>query len=123
MDRKGAKRGRAAAEREWSGDGSGSGFQETGALWPGGPLGRAQRGLHSIFALPRLLPSAGLDRLQLQAPDPSGQRTRVCGDGGRDAQAAPGRGPEHLFLLPGSSRTAGAPRFGSQRRSAAFATC
>lgn len=64
---------------------------------------KAQRGLNSIFALPRLLPSAGLDRLQLQAPDPSGQRTRVCGDGCRDARAAPGRGPEHLLLLPGSA--------------------
>ena len=68
---------------------------------------KAQRGLNSIFALPSLLPSPGLDRLQLQAPDPSGQRTRVSGKGVRDARAAPGRGPEHLLRLPGSSRTVG----------------
>ena len=39
MDRKGAKRGRAAAEQGWSGDGSGRGLQKTG------PCGPAARGL------------------------------------------------------------------------------
>lgn len=57
------------------------------------------------LSLPRLLPSAGLDPLQLQAPDPSGQRTGVCGDGGQDAQAAPEPGTRALLLLPGSPRT------------------
>ena len=49
VDRKGAKRGRAAAERGWSGDGSGRGFQETGALWPGRPgVAEAPQGAHHL---------------------------------------------------------------------------
>lgn len=53
MDRKGAKRGRAAAEREWSGDGSGRRFQEMRARWPGSRSGllRPPQGAHHLDAL------------------------------------------------------------------------
>ena len=119
-------RGQRGAGRRQSGSGvvmeAGGGFRRCG---PGGPAaaqgclgprkarttwtrsagdeGSARPPQH--LSLPRLLPSAGLDPLQLQAPDPSGQRTGVCGDGGQDAQAAPEPGTRALLLLPGSPRT------------------
>lgn len=53
MDRKGAKRGRAAAEREWSGDGSGRGFQEMRGPVARQPLrvAEAPQGAHHLDAL------------------------------------------------------------------------
>lgn len=57
-----------------------------------GDEGSARPSQH--LSLPRLLPSAGLDPLQLQAPDPSGQRTGQQ-TAARTRRQPRSRGPEH----------------------------
>lgn len=120
MGRKGAKRGRAVAEQEWSADGRGRGFQEMGV--PGGLAARSgllrprrartswtrSAGDEGSARPPQHLctpeaPALGwVGPAAASGPDPSGQQTGVCGEGGQDAQAAPGR-TEHLLFLPGSA--------------------